>query len=61
MGVEPDYIGQLEMGKKNPTILTISNAAEALGVQAAVLVCTVSPSSTSTTTKTYPKPYLFEI
>jgi transcriptional regulator with XRE-family HTH domain len=32
MGVEEGYVGRLERGGKNPTIVTICHAAEALGV-----------------------------
>jgi transcriptional regulator with XRE-family HTH domain len=37
MGVEQGYVGRLERGGKNPTIVIIWHAAEALGVRPAVL------------------------
>ena len=42
MGVEQDYVSRLERGGKNPTIVTIWHAAEALGVRSAVLFRTRS-------------------
>ena len=37
MGVEEGYVGRLERGAKDPTIVSIWHAAEALGVRPAVL------------------------
>ncbi len=38
MGVEQYYISGLEAGRRNPTIVTLWHAAEALGVRAAQLL-----------------------
>jgi transcriptional regulator with XRE-family HTH domain len=45
MGVEQDYVSQLEAGKRNATIVTIWHAAEALGVRPASLFRTRAQSS----------------
>ena len=45
MGVEQRYVSQLEAGKRNPTIVTIWHAAEALGVRPAALFCTRAPTA----------------
>jgi len=37
MGVEQGYVGRLEAGERNPTIVTIWHVAEALGVRPAAL------------------------
>ena len=37
MGVEQGYVSRLEMGARNPTIVTIWHVAEALGVPPASL------------------------
>jgi transcriptional regulator with XRE-family HTH domain len=44
MGVEQGYISRLESGDRNPTIVTISQAADALGVRPSVLFEAVSTS-----------------
>ena len=38
MGVEQGYISRLEAGSRNPTIVTVAEAANALGVQVAALL-----------------------
>ena len=43
MGVEQGYVSRLEAGNRNPTIVTIWHAAEALGVRPALLFETPSP------------------
>lgn len=37
IGVEQGYVSRLEAGSRNPTIVTIWHAAEALGVRPALL------------------------
>lgn len=37
MGVEQYYVSGLESGRRNPTITTLGNAAQALGVKAGQL------------------------
>ena len=41
IGVEQRYVSRLEAGKRNPTIVTIWHAAEALGVRPAALFARV--------------------
>jgi transcriptional regulator with XRE-family HTH domain len=48
MGVEQGYVSRLERGGKNPTIVTIWHAAEALGVPPAVLFRARAQSSKAT-------------
>jgi transcriptional regulator with XRE-family HTH domain len=38
MGVEQGYISRLEAGSRNPTIVTLAEAAKALGVRPAALL-----------------------
>jgi transcriptional regulator with XRE-family HTH domain len=45
MGVEQGYISRLEAGNRNPTIVTVWHAAQALGVGAATLFENVPASS----------------
>ena len=61
MGVEQDYVSRLERGGKNPTIVTIWHAAEALGVRSAVLFRTRSKGSKPTAKRTTATKILWEI
>jgi transcriptional regulator with XRE-family HTH domain len=61
MGVEQGYVGRLERGGKNPTIVTIWHAAEALGVPPAVLLRTRSKRSKPTAKRTKATKILWEI
>jgi transcriptional regulator with XRE-family HTH domain len=45
IGVEQGYVSRLEAGKRNPTIVTIWHAAEALGVRPAALFRTRAPTA----------------
>ena len=45
MGVEQGYVSRLEAGKRNPTIVTIWHAAEALGVRPAALFRARAPTA----------------
>lgn len=38
MGVDRAYVSGLEMGRRNPTVITLWHTAEALGVRAAALL-----------------------
>jgi transcriptional regulator with XRE-family HTH domain len=38
MGVDRAYVSGLEIGRRNPTVITLWHTAEALGVRAAVLL-----------------------
>jgi transcriptional regulator with XRE-family HTH domain len=48
IGVEQGYVSRLEAGKRNPTIVTIWEAAEALGVCPAALFRAHAQSSKAT-------------
>ena len=48
IGVEQRYVSRLEAGKRNPTIVTIWDAAEALGVCPAALFRAHAQSSKAT-------------
>jgi transcriptional regulator with XRE-family HTH domain len=48
IGVEQGYVSRLEAGKRNPTIVTIWDAAEALGVCPAALFRAHAQSSKAT-------------
>jgi transcriptional regulator with XRE-family HTH domain len=61
MGVEQGYVSRLERGGKNPTIVTIWRAAEALGVGPAVLLWTRSKRSKPTAKRTKATKILWEI
>jgi transcriptional regulator with XRE-family HTH domain len=61
MGVEQDYVSRLERGGKNPTIVTIWHAAEALGVRPAALFRTRFKGSKPTAKRTKPTKILWEI
>jgi transcriptional regulator with XRE-family HTH domain len=45
IGVEQGYVSRLEAGKRNPTIVTIWHAAEALGVRPAALFRARAPTA----------------
>jgi ribosome-binding protein aMBF1 (putative translation factor) len=61
MGVEQDYVSRFEVGKRNPAIITIWHAAEALGVRPAVLFRTRSQRSQSTKKRKKARKLIFEI
>jgi transcriptional regulator with XRE-family HTH domain len=61
MGVEQRYVSRLEAGKRNPTIVTIWHAVEALGVRPAVLFRTRSERSKPTGKRTKAPKVLWEI
>jgi transcriptional regulator with XRE-family HTH domain len=51
IGVEQRYVSRLEAGKRNPTIVTIWHAAEALGVRPAALSGACSDSKAKKASK----------
>jgi transcriptional regulator with XRE-family HTH domain len=61
MGVEQDYVSRLERGGKNPTIVTIWHAAEALGVRPAVLFRARAQSSKTTAKRKKPRKPVIQI
>jgi transcriptional regulator with XRE-family HTH domain len=61
MSVEQGYVRRLEAGKRNPTIVRIWRAAEALDVSPAALFRTCSKRSQPTTKRTRAPKILWEI
>jgi transcriptional regulator with XRE-family HTH domain len=55
MGVEQYYISGLEVGRRNPIVVTVWNAAEALGIKASKLFDDGrdEPKSTTDTRRAY--------
>ena len=51
MNVEQGYISRLEAGTRNPTIVTLSEAADALGIQPAQLLEAIHQSKSMTARK----------
>jgi transcriptional regulator with XRE-family HTH domain len=59
IGVEQGYVSRLEAGKRNPTIVTIWHAAEALGVRPAALFRErVQPAKSTAKRKKVRKPVI---
>jgi transcriptional regulator with XRE-family HTH domain len=59
IGVEQGYVSRLEAGKRNPTIVTIWHAAEALGVgPAALFRARAQPSKSTAKRKKIRKPVI---
>jgi transcriptional regulator with XRE-family HTH domain len=61
MGVEQGYVSRLERGSKNPTVVKIWHAAEALGVRPAVLFRAGSQRSKPNRKRTKATKILWEI